>query len=566
MIRTHIPRQKVIECSFPFGAAQDCLFLSLVVLLSILLYVHKLGFYSDDWAFLGAFSTSKDQSLIGLFWSCYDNWSRMRPAQILYLSGLYWLFGSYPLGYHLVNAAVLLSGIVLFYLVLRELGQPRVLSLAVPVVYALLPHYSTDRFWVAASPVTLSMTLYFLSLYGDLRALHSQLARIWGWRIISVLSLLGSTLTYEVALPLFFLNPLLVWYRGRQLYGVVSNEQLSRPNLAVPLVINLLALASVIVFKKLTTVRVGNLGLKEHIDWFTQLIMDAIGVGYGDYGLKLPYMVLRIFHDYPDWTLFATGGFLGLIIFGYIYRVANRSKAELPSQAKMLSLVFWGLVVFGLGYAIFLTNENAEISLAGINNRISIAAAVGVALSLVGALGSVSTLLPLRRVHKHLFCALVALLCTSGFLITNTLASFWIVAYLKEQAILADIRQHFPTLPSGSTLILDGICPYIGPAIIFESNWDLEGALEMFYHDDTLRADVVTRNLKVEEDGLSTLLYDTIYTHYPYNEKLFVYHVGRKMSYRLTDVKVARLYFQTFDPDHSSGCPRGKEGHGVPVF
>jgi 4-amino-4-deoxy-L-arabinose transferase-like glycosyltransferase len=128
------------------AAVQDCLFLTVIVLVSAILYLPGLGFYSDDWDFLRRFSLSRDQSIGGLFQSAYFPLVRMRPVQIIYLSGLYWLFGLQPLGYHLVNAAILASGIVLLYLVLRELGQDRVLALAVAAVYSLLPCYSEDRF------------------------------------------------------------------------------------------------------------------------------------------------------------------------------------------------------------------------------------------------------------------------------------------------------------------------------------------------------------------------------------------------------------------------------------
>ncbi|MDH4135567.1 MAG: hypothetical protein OEW09_02465, partial [Anaerolineae bacterium] len=181
-------------------------------------------------------------------------------------------------------------------------------------------------------------------------------------------------------------------------------------------------------------------------------------------------------------------------------------------------------------------------------------------------IGWVSTFLPSGQLRRCFFCMVVALLCTSGFLVINTIASFWIAAYRQEQEVLADIRQQFPTLPAGSTLILDGVCPYVGPAIVFERNWDLTGALLMVYRDDSLRADVVTPSLEVTEDGLTKSLYcGAIVNHHPY-KKLFVYHVGRKMTYPLPDAEAARLYFRTFNPDHSNGCPPGREGHGVPIF
>ncbi len=560
-----------------YVAIQDCLFLSLVVVLSLILYVWNLGFYSDDWSFLAPLSMSADQSIIGLFQALNEGNLKMRPVQALYWGGLYWLFGPQPLGYHLVNGSVFLLSVLLFSLSLRELGQHRVLTLAVPIVYALLPHYSTDRFWLAVNVANLSMAFYFLSLYSALRGLRASPRHFWSWKLLCILSLLGSTLAYEVALPLFLLNMMLVWYRGRGQFGSID-KSLGQATRTVSHASDLVALVAVIFFKTLTTTRMGNNGLLQELGWIAKRAIainygtydtglnfkQAIAVNYGDYGLELPRIVVKILRDYPDKAVFLVGGVLGLVILGYLYHVVSKSKAELPCQTSMLKLTAWGLIVFGLGYAIFLTNANVMFTPTGIGNRTAIAAAVGVALSLVGALGWVSAILPLDRFRRHFFCCLVTLLCVSGFLINNTLGSFWIAAYRQEQEILVDIRQRFATLPAGSTLILDGVCPYVGPAIVFESSWDLSGALVMFYRDYTLRADVVTPNLRIEEDGLYTSIYDFVF-RYPY-DKLFVYHFGRKMRYPLTDAESARLYFQTFNPDHSNGCPRGHEGHGVTVF
>src|SRR4051812_37855637 len=72
-------------------AIQDCLFLSLVVVFSLVLYVQGLGFYYDDWAFLRWLSTAQDQSLAGLYRALYAGEvnPRQRPVQILYMAGLY---------------------------------------------------------------------------------------------------------------------------------------------------------------------------------------------------------------------------------------------------------------------------------------------------------------------------------------------------------------------------------------------------------------------------------------------------------------------------------------------
>lgn len=547
---------------------RDCSFLSLVVLLSFIVYLQKLGFYSDDWGYIAYYKTSNDQSLLGLFHTLSGSANiKSRPAQALYQALLYWLFTSHPFGYHLVNAFVLLSGIILFYLVLHELHQGRLLALTVPLVYALLPHYSTDRFWYSAFMVSLSMPLYFLSLYADLTVLQTRGISAWGWKLVSILSLLGSTLSYEVFLPFFLFNPLLIWYRARQLYGSIQSKHLIQSQWIILFGSNLFIWILVLIFKALTASRMSKLEPVSQSVWFSKLIAKAFIVSYGDYGLALPSLTLKLIHQYPNLLVIVLAGILSLIVFGYVYLVTNQSKDEMITRVSSLKLLGWSLVIFGMGYAIFFTNRNALITPTGINNRINIAAAVGVALSIVALIVWLSAFFPSAQLRRRCLCILIALFCTSGFIVNNTIASFWIDAYRQQQEILADIRQQFPTLPAESTLILDGICPYAGPAVVFESSWDLAGALIFFYGKRNLYADVVTPNLKIEEDGLASIMYGGAnYTHHPYSEKLFVYHIDSKKIHYLTDAQTARQYFKTSNSDFNNDCPSGREGYGVKIF
>lgn len=548
------------------AVVQDCLFLSLIVLISFILYIWGLGFYLDDYAFLKQFITSNNQSVIGLSQALYSGEvnTRMRPVGILFLAGQYWLFGPYPFAYHLVRASVLLSSVVLFYLVLREMGQLRLFTLTVPLVYALLPHYSSDRFLFVNFPHAWSIALYFLSLYADLRALRNRLAHLWRWKLLSGLSLLGSGLTYEVALPLFLLNPLLVLYRAQQLYGWVLGRQLIRRNGGLLLASNFLLLGLVVAYKWLimislinqTSLMVGIRYKSSYVHHLVALAAGAIGANYFTYGLGLPYVVWRALDISPDWTIIIVSGLLGLIIFGYLSYVANQTETTLPSKASWLACIAVGLVVFGSGYATFLTTDRIVFNSANIENRVAIAAAIGVALSFVGGVGWVSALLPSHLFRKTAFCLLVTLLCMSGFLINSTVAAFWISAYRQQQAILADIRGRIPTLSAGSTLVLDGVCPEIGPAIVFKSHYDLAGALIIAYRDPTLRADhnlladVVTSNLQIEEKGISIRG-----QLYPYSQKLLLYNFTQKSIHQLIDAETADRYSKTINSD--LGCPTG---------
>ena len=135
----------------------------------------------------------------------------------------------------------------------------------------------------------------------------------------------------------------------------------------------------------------------------------------------------------------------------------------------------------------------------------------------------------------------------------------------RQQVVLADIERQFPRLDAGTRFILDGVCPYVGPAVVFESDWDLQGALRMLYRDDTLGANVVTPSLALNESGLTSTLYG-YESRYPYGERLLVYHFDRKMVYPLTDLEDACQYFQTVNLGSGTACPPGEPGYGVAVL
>ena len=145
--------------------AADVLFLAVIIGLSSAPYVSRLGFYSDDWSFLAMFHYSADKS--NWFATLFETFLG-RPLASVYHTLLFHAFGSQPLGYHLVNTAVLASAICLLYLLLVRLKVSRAESLAAALVLAALPQLSTIRVWSAASAVNLSMLLTLASLHAQL--------------------------------------------------------------------------------------------------------------------------------------------------------------------------------------------------------------------------------------------------------------------------------------------------------------------------------------------------------------------------------------------------------------
>ena len=572
--------------SFPI----DCLFLGAVAVLTCLPYIAGLGFYGDDWGFLAVFGSF--DHFFGRLFSllAHHHLGLSRPGGMLYMALLYKLFGFHPIGYHVVNTAVLALGAILFYLTLRQLGQDRLIALSVGLVFLLLPHFSTTRFWYSASQSNLSLVFYFLSLYCDLRMLKANYSRRWLWKGTGSVSLLGSVLCYESVLPLFLLNPLLVWHRRRQLEVASRIGQgrsstglpvapLTSMRLALLLATNLLVLAPAVIVKVLYASRVPrHFNLAHYFLLFFQLVKDAFVVSYGVYGMKLPQVLWKIEHAYGNALVALLGFTLGMVVFLFLrQRVLWGNAKETPAQhhvsvgntplkAKaMLFLIGFGMAVFPLGYAIASVIGLRQTSPTGMINRINSAAAIGVALSFVGLIGLLSSCFRNQEVKRNLFCGLIALLCACNIIVNATIGSFWVSAYKKQQTVLQAIYQSFPQLAPGSIVLLDGVCPYDGPAIVFESYYDLWGALASHYHDLTLRADVVISRTKLGTAGISTFLYNR-WRDYPYGDNTFVYRFDHRMVYPIPDAQAAHRYFDTIRSNWDNYCPPGALGMGSQIF
>jgi len=229
----------------------------------------------------------------------------------------------------------------------------------------------------------------------------------------------------------------------------------------------------------------------------------------------------------------------------------------------MLFLIGFGMVVFALGYAIPST-IGLKTTPTGMFNRINGAAAIGVALSFVGFVGLFSGCFRKQEVQRNLFCGLIALLFASNIIVNETIASFWVRAYKRQQTILQAIYRSFPQLRPGSIVLLDGVCPYDGPAIVFESYYDLWGALASHYHDLTLRADVLTSELRVGTAGISIFLYR--WSDYPYGENVFVYRFDHGMVYPIPNAEAAHHYFEIIRSKWDNYCPPGTPGMGSQIF
>ena len=121
-------------------------------------------------------------------------------------------------------------------------------------------------------------------------------------------------------------------------------------------------------------------------------------------------------------------------------------------------------------------------------------------------------------------------------------------------------------LPHGSVVLLDGFCRYSGPGVVFETDWDATGAIQLTLRDYSLLSDVVSPNLHFEQGAAETMMYGDVEGRYPYSNQLFVYNVRHNTLTSLPTEEAALTYLRTMNPTGDSGCPAAHEGDGTRVF
>lgn len=555
------------------SSTRDAIFIAGVVFLSLVWYVPHLGFYSDDWAFLGMYATAPDQTIRGFFEASYSAQHAMRPVQLWLCAVLYRMFGMEPAGYHWVNAVLVMLNPVLVYVLGRAIHVPRVIALAVALTYGLLPGYSTDRYWYVAFAITLSMTACLASLYADVRVVSARASAVVLWKALAAIALVISALAYEVSMPLLLVAaPLLVGWEVWRRRGSITRGRARL--VAALLVVNFLLLGTVAVFKVKTTVRLGaeggmraQLGAIARHAIRTDLprgeyglnVLNAARVHVVEYGVQLLPNAVALSRTAPPAVRALTVVTMVAIV---VYLLFALRGFEWPSLQAWIALAVLGIVTFGLGYAIFATNYNVQFTTTGIANRSAIAASLGAAMCLVAVSGGVASLVT-SRARALVFAAIVAVTTGSGFLIVNAIAGQWIQAFAAERGVLEGIRSRFGTLPPNAALLLDGVCPYVGSAVVFEANWDLTGALQVYYGTRALSANVVTPRMTAGDAAIIATIYGQP-TRYPYSDTLFAFHAGTGAVQTLADAATARAWLSRSLA--ASSCPAGQEGIGVEPF
>jgi len=131
---------------------------------------------------------------------------------------------------------------------------------------------------------------------------------------------------------------------------------------------DLVTLAGIALFKVTTTTRLSPWDASWHLPWFAHLFKDALFISFGRYGWELPGRVAQLSVERIDGQDLLAAACIGLLVALWL---SSAEPVEPGSTARRQGLGMIGtrLVIFFLGYAIFLTNVNAYVTATGIANR-----------------------------------------------------------------------------------------------------------------------------------------------------------------------------------------------------
>lgn len=569
MSDTITPAPKAADILHGQSKSRDFTTIALLFFLSVCPYLLGLGFYSDDWRFLGVLENSGRDNLLEEYRFFRDNdaWVRYRPMQILLLSALHRAFGVSPLGYHLTNQIFLLLAGGLLYLALLELGFPRLLAFGSAVFYLTMPHFSTVHFWIATIQVSFSAACYLLSLYAALRILRPGRISRWFWAATSLVALLASALSYEIFGPFFLLNILLVgFFWKRKTAAEEANK--SRRAVWVWSLSSLACLALLGIKSAGSSGRVYRPPLAEQLSYVRDVLFAAADIHADDFGLRLGRTVWYVLRDNFSAPNLLLALLVGTLAGLYLFLSGRRDRRKpLPNLRVLTGILLAGGVLLMLGYSVFLVFATTQIgiSAAGVSNRSGTAAGLGIAIAwsaLVGLLGR--TMFGGRRIAAA-SSVVLALVVGSFVLVKNTIADYWVAAARKQETIFAAVRRAFPALPHGSALLLDQVCPYAGPAPVLHGFWDVGGRLQVEYRDPSLRGDLTYRILHADDSRLRTGIYH-YRNEYPFGATLFLYRLEDDVTLVLDSAATAQRELRHSLPAPRAGCPPAIDGIGVPIF
>ena len=548
-------------------SVRDSIFIFVIIVLSGLPGLRHLGFYSDDWGYVATLVHVAEAGPLVMIRALAktDPTLTLRPVQLLCLVAEFKIFGANAVPYHFLILACLGLVSVVLYRVVSGLAVNRGCSLAIALVFGLLPQYSTDRFWISSQQAVLCMLFALIGIGALLRAIDPKERREFFWFACAAGGFVLSILTYEVALGVIAATlTLAAWLCHRKVDWPADQRRRRLAGI-------LLVAAPLLVLGLFKISRQQRYVLHHHIPKFLlhfekpvwQAMVEAVRFIFWNCVLRLPHVLAALFQE---GTFTAGSVAISAVIFvgvaAYLWRAGDR--VSVPDWKKSWLMVGAGFLLFALGYLLFFVNPGSSFETAGLNNRVAIASSLGSAFVVVGVVSLACGWVGFRAGQRLLFSIAIGMVCGAYCLVVNGISFYWTSAAGKQMAILHSLAESGGhALPQGSEILLDGFCRYDGPAVVFETDWDTAGAIQLALGNASLTGDVISPETRFDASGIETTIYGEPEGRYAYGDRLYVYNVGMHALTKLSSRTTAMTYLAKA---RNGTCPEGREGDGVQVY
>lgn len=499
------------------------------VLLEILVFgpfVSKIGFYLDDWLMLSTFSGGP-QDVLGAFSNYFFNDPKViiRPVEVLHFGLLYFLFGTRPLGYHLVNCGLEICVSVLLYCALKRFTGSRFLAFAATCAFILYPVRDCTHYWILCSSVALSLALYFVSLILALNALQEKKKMLY---LLGAMPFALSIFNYEVFMPFACVTAVCVFLKSLR-GNPIRKSFIEAIYSFLPLFFSGLAL---FVYQRFIVPQLG-IGYLHRVAIDPLQILHVIGAGsFVSSPLSvLPFAQSQISillmnpispFEFVFLCLIAVSTFLT-----YFYLLKSDSESVIDRRRACFELLAVGAVAIVASLSIFGLNKEYEPTLFTLVNRIFTGASFGWASIFSAAL--LLTLLPFGvKSGWHpstikVFSSALAVFAVYLTIVNWQLAQSWVISHNAQKDVVYQVRKLREKIKYPDVLILCDFPRYVMWSPIFDGIWDFQSMVRVILKEPKLQAGVLSDRLCMEKHQIKDVSVGYTCAAYPVKQiKMFI--------------------------------------------
>lgn len=463
------PRHEILLA----GAA--LLGLSLAVLTP---HIRHGGFYSDDW------SIAASQHFDGWWRTSVDEWRHAipeRPILALLHPLPYAVFGL-DASYHHAAAAVLVALTSLsFFVLLRTLDVELPHALAMAGLATIFPWADATRLWPTGVMNDVAVIAYFAGSVVAIRALElaerdrrRALVLHAGASVLYVASLL----TYEVAPVAILLSGLL--YRTRVSWRALRARWL----------VDAVLVLVVVAFAVYVSSGVRHVGsLHDRVADLPHFVGQGLTIFASIFvppGASASWQTSWKVASPAAGKLVVLAAALAVVLLG-LARARRDSRVQLRTW---LYRAAGGAIGVAAAYVVFLGSGLVPLFYPGVDDRTNTLAAYGFVVAAYSLLALLGLLVGGgRRGIGAIVLAAGAIVAGVGFVQrVRTDERNFDAAAVAQARFLERLEVAVPRPSHGSTIFTFGAVPELAPGVpVFKYTWDLGGAIDLRWHDGSLR-------------------------------------------------------------------------------